>query len=75
LYAGSVSRFGRILHIGRLSSFASFFENYRSSANSWATFFHSTSYKLIPTKNGSGDFLGDILGDFFTSSSGHPVCR
>jgi hypothetical protein len=45
------------------------FENYRSSAHFWATFFHGTSYVLIVAKS-------YILGDFFTSSSGHPGgCR
>jgi hypothetical protein len=31
-------------------------------------FFRSKSYELILTQNG----LGNILGDFFTNSSGHP---
>jgi hypothetical protein len=31
-------------------------------------FFHGKSYALICQKNG----LGNILGDFFTNSSGHP---
>jgi hypothetical protein len=35
----------------------------------WDTFFPNIDYELILTKYA----LGDILGDFFTSKSGHPV--
>jgi hypothetical protein len=35
----------------------------------WATLFYSTSCVLIATK----DWLGYILCDFFTNSSGHPA--
>jgi hypothetical protein len=49
--------------------FAQCFENYRSISNFGATFFHGASYVLIRAKN----WLGDILGDIFTNSSGHPV--
>jgi hypothetical protein len=36
------------------------FENYRSSANTWDTFFHGTSHVLILPNN----WLGNSLGDF-----------
>jgi hypothetical protein len=43
-------------------------ENYRSSQNNGATFFHGKSNVVIFTKN----VFGYILGDFFTNASGHP---
>jgi hypothetical protein len=52
-------------------NFRQWFENHRISAYLWATFFHPTSYVLILAKN----WLGYIFGDFFTNSSGHPVCQ
>jgi hypothetical protein len=58
---------GRIFAYWTIVFFDQFIENYTSSANSWAAFFHSTSYVLILSKN----WLGCILGDFFTNSSGH----
>jgi hypothetical protein len=48
--------------------FGQFFEDYKISPIYWATFFNGKSYAYNLTKNG----LGYILGDFFTSSSGHP---
>jgi hypothetical protein len=39
-------------------------ENYSSSVNNWATFFHGYICVLILTNNG--------LGDFLTNASGHP---
>jgi hypothetical protein len=45
----------------------SFFENFRSSTKTWATFLRGTSCVFIVTKTG----LGRTLGDFFENSSGH----
>jgi hypothetical protein len=56
---------------GVIFNFRQWFENHRISAYLWATFFHPTSYVLILAKN----WLGYIFGDFFTNSSGHPVCQ
>jgi hypothetical protein len=44
------------------------FENLKSGPNFCATFFKSIDCVLILTKIG----FGQILGDFFASSSGHP---
>jgi hypothetical protein len=59
---------GRIFAYWAIVYFGHYFDNYRSTANYWATFLHSTSYVLILTNT----WLGYILGDFFTDSSGHP---
>jgi hypothetical protein len=48
---------------------SAFFENYRSSLNFPAAVFHGKSFAVLLTKN----VLGDIFGDFFTNSSGHPA--
>jgi hypothetical protein len=61
-----VTRLGEFLPIGQLCQFS---ENYRSSANSRAAFFHNTSYVLILTKK----WWGYFLATFFTNSSGHPA--
>jgi hypothetical protein len=42
------------------------------SPNSWATLFHDVNC-VLPNLGKNG--LGDILGDFFTNPSGHPVRR
>jgi hypothetical protein len=47
------------------------FENYKSSPNFGATFSYGKLFALILTKN----VLGHILGDFFATSSGHPVSQ
>jgi hypothetical protein len=52
--------------IGRLFSFYSFW-TITGVAKTFCPFFHGEMYALILTKNG----LGHILGDFFTTSSGH----
>jgi hypothetical protein len=44
---------------------------YRHGANFWITFSQQTGQAFIVTKNG----LGNILGNFFTNSSGHPICE
>jgi hypothetical protein len=44
-------------------------ENYRSSSNFWTTLSHCISSDFFDKI-----WAGNILGDFFTSSSGHPVC-
>jgi hypothetical protein len=59
---------GEFSPIWRSFSLGSFFENCKSSTNSWATFVHGTSYAL----NRLGYY---ILGDFFTNSSSHPDWR
>jgi hypothetical protein len=59
---------GRIFAHWAIAFVGQFIENYRSSANSWANFFPSTSCVLILTKN----CLCYTLGDFFKNSSGHP---
>jgi hypothetical protein len=43
---------------------------YNCSPNFWAIFSYDKSYELISTKI----WLGYILGDFQTNSSGHPAC-
>jgi hypothetical protein len=58
---------GRILAYSVIVYFKQLFENYRSSATFWATFFHGYSYVVIFTKT----WFGYILGDFCTISSGH----
>jgi hypothetical protein len=60
---------GEFSPIGRWFTLGSFFENYERNADFISTFFSSTSCVLIHTKTG----LGNILGDFFTYSSGHPA--
>jgi hypothetical protein len=52
---------GRIFAHLAFVFFGQFFEKYRNSANSLATFFHETSYVLVSTK----DVFGYSLGDFF----------
>jgi hypothetical protein len=64
-----VARFGRIFACWPIDFFGYFFENSRSSLNIWATFFHGKALYCFFYKNG----LGYILGDFITSSSGHPA--
>jgi hypothetical protein len=50
--------------------FGQFFDNYPFGSDFWATFLHGKSYDAFTlTKNG----LGHILGEFVTSTSGHPV--
>jgi hypothetical protein len=46
-----------------------FLENYKGGQHFCATLFLSIDYVLSLTENG----LGNILGNFFTSSSGHPA--
>jgi hypothetical protein len=58
---------GRIFACWATVYFGQCFENYRSGAKMWTTFFHGTSYVLILGENG----LGLILGDFFTNTPGH----
>jgi hypothetical protein len=53
-----VTRLGEFLPIGHICQFG---ENYRSSANSWAAFFHNTSYVLILTKKWWGYILATFL--------------
>jgi hypothetical protein len=65
---GQGDQIGRIFADLAIVFFGQLIENYRRSAISWATFFHSTSYELILQKNDCATFLGD----FFTNSSGHP---
>jgi hypothetical protein len=48
--------------------FGQFYKDYRSSPKSWPTFFLSIYYVLILAKK----WLGYVLGDCFTNSSGHP---
>jgi hypothetical protein len=52
-----------------LFSLGSGLKIYKSSRNSLATFFHGTSYVLMLTKNE----LGNILGNIFKNSFGHPA--
>jgi hypothetical protein len=58
---------GRIFSHWVIVYFGQFCVNFRSSANLWAAVFHFKVYVLILSKNA----LGNILGDFFASSSGH----
>jgi hypothetical protein len=62
-----VTRLGEFSPIGRLLTMSSFVANYRSSQNIRATLFHCKSYELILTKK----WLGYILVELFTNSSGH----
>jgi hypothetical protein len=62
---------GRIFSHWVIVYFGQFCVNFRSSANLWAAVFHFKVYVLILSKNA----LGNILGDFFASSSGHPVSK
>jgi hypothetical protein len=71
MFANQGDQIGRIFAYWAIVFFGQFIENYRISANSWATFFHSISYALIFTKK----WFGHILGNFFTHSSGHPVAN
>jgi hypothetical protein len=50
-------------------SFGQLLENYRSNPHFKATLFNGFIYALILTIDG----FGYILGDFFTTSSGHPA--
>jgi hypothetical protein len=68
VYKDQGDQIGRIFAYWALVYFGLFFENYISSTNSLATFSKCISYAFILTKSG----LGDILGKFFTNSSGHP---
>jgi hypothetical protein len=47
------------------------FENYRTSPNLQAAFFHDKSYAVAISIN----FLRSLLGDFFTNSSVHPALK
>jgi hypothetical protein len=58
---------GRIFGQWMVVYFGQWFENYRSSAHFWATFFHGTSSVLILKKKR----LGYILAEFFTNSCGN----
>jgi hypothetical protein len=61
---------GRIFTQWTIVLFGQFIENYRSSANSLATFFQSTSYVGI---NFDKKMVGLYTsGDVFKNSSGHP---
>jgi hypothetical protein len=62
---------GRIFAQWAIFYFKQILENYKSRPHFCATFFPSTGYELILTENG----LGNILGNFFTNSSGRPVHR
>jgi hypothetical protein len=42
-YVNRVTRLGEFPHYWAVVFFGQIFENYRSSTNSWATFFHDTS--------------------------------
>jgi hypothetical protein len=59
----------RILGFWAVVCFGQFIENYRSSLNVLATFVHGKKKCINLDKNE----LGHILGDFLTSSSGHPA--
>jgi hypothetical protein len=63
-----VTRLSEFSPHGRLFTFGSVLKITEVGQIFWATYFHATSYVLIMTKI----WLGDILGDFFTNSSGHP---
>jgi hypothetical protein len=60
---------GRIFAQWAIVYFGQFFENHKSSPNFCATFPKIIDYMLTLTKL----VLGDLLGYFFTNSSGHPV--
>jgi hypothetical protein len=65
-FLGSVTRLGEFSLSQRVVVyFGQCFENHRSIANFWATFYHGTIYVKIWGKY--------WLGDIFTNSSGHPV--
>jgi hypothetical protein len=65
-----VTRLGDVSHTWRVFTLGSFLKIiYLSSTNLWVTFFHGKKLCINFDKNG----LGYILGDFFTSSSGHPA--
>jgi hypothetical protein len=59
-----VTRLGESSPIGRLSSFGSFFENYRRSPNFWATFFPRKKLCIKFDKNGLVYIY--MLGNLFT---------
>jgi hypothetical protein len=61
---------GRIFAYGAITYFGQGFENYRSSANFLAIFFHGPSYVFINCDEKK--LLGYILGDFFINATGHP---
>jgi hypothetical protein len=68
-FLSRVTRFGECSTIGRLFFFGQFFENFRNSPNFCAAVLHGKSYVLLVVKN----VTGNILGDFFTNSSGRSV--
>jgi hypothetical protein len=61
----------KFLPIGWLFTyFGQIFCKITEVANIFVLFFHNKSYDLMSTKNG----FGNILGDCFSNSFGHPVC-
>jgi hypothetical protein len=69
-YVCRVTRLGEFSPIERLSSSGSFFGNYGISPKMFGYFFPPITFIYKFRKNG----LGNILGDFFSNSSGHLVC-
>jgi hypothetical protein len=63
------TRFGEFSQIGRLFTLGSYFKQFRSSLQFWATLFHDYGCAVILTKS----VLGYTLGDFPISSCGHLV--
>jgi hypothetical protein len=59
----------RVTRLGDFFTFGMFLK-IKEVAHFGAIFSNSTRYVLILTNN----WLGYILGDFFTNSSGHPAC-
>jgi hypothetical protein len=66
-----VTRLGEFSTIGRLFVYFGQFFNCKRSPKIWATFFPGKINLIILAPMG----LGFSLGDFFTNSSGHPVCN
>jgi hypothetical protein len=64
-----VTGLGEFLQVGRIVSFGQFFLIAELARISFGNFFHSEIYVSLLKKTR----LGDILGDFFTNSSGHPA--
>jgi hypothetical protein len=68
LVGARVTRFGEFSPIGWLLTLGSFCKQIKNSTIHWATCFHGIGCVLIFKRN----WLGYILGDFFTNASGHP---
>jgi hypothetical protein len=66
--AGQCDHIGRIFAQWAIVYFRQFLKITEVAQKFWATLFQSADNVLILTKHG----LGNILGDFFTNSSGHP---